>query len=572
MCLCTRFHYYLRFNHDFTNVNNAFDEKLRAIPGVAFQTGNTSGLFSITPTISGSTVSYAFKDEKTPTKWYGSYNCGGTIYQFTNDSEYSVMNKVLVSDVSSDSFNRYRTVALVLNITSKTLSFKLTTDAAADDYCLQIYLGDRNVTPFYAPDFITSNKSTSATDTGLASPRVPADAAAVGRFLTWPSNSFVQGNRSEGAVIQINSTISGTDVVYTMEDIGVGLWYLSFVAGGLPYQITNDDEYSATRLVLFAGDSISAKTYNYVCVAIDKAALTISLKLSTELTVNDAVLAVFFRGKNVTPYSTPCVSNIRYDDQTLLDEAQKDYLKRGLYKIFKKVGCIGDSWTAGYIRTTGGVVYGSSPDYAWPFYMNSTGIEWVNGGYSGASAHTYLLGTTPSNGPGYQAIEAAGMCQAYMIGLGINDSNTTLESHIPLGTASDILDDTKNTFYSWYSRIVAWALNLNPDAFAFCMTMYPGLSGAVDLTDRYAPYNTAIRDIVAYFQSEEGEDNERVRLLELADRDDLFAAFGRDYDISNNHHGCVGWEMISECLKVVLGDEIVANPNLYHDVRNIPKT
>ena len=333
-------------------------------------------------------------------------------------------------------------------------------------------------------------------------------------------------------------------------------------------QITNDpNDASRTIFSTLTLGTVEAPANRYQHVAFTiRRDNQLYLKKAADLDYDDYIIALFFNGKDVTPWNeTLFVERNNAEAESAIDIA----LTKNLYRIFKKVGCVGDSWTAGYLQTSQGV-YGSRPIYSWVEYMKNFDNDWINGGYSGASANTYLSGTTPSNGPGYAAIQAAGRCQAYTVALGINDSNTDLETHIPVGSSSDI-GTNNNTFYGWYSKIIDTLRTINNKAFVFCFTMYPGLNnGTTDLTSRYEPYNEAIRTIVAYYQDSQGYATDRVRLVDLEHRDDLFAIYGRGYDLNGNHKGCVGWEMLAEQLKIALGDEIRQHPDIFHDIVTIP--
>lgn len=520
--------------------------------GQALQTtpaSKSTEVLKVTSVLSGSNRVYTLADNKSSETWYASFACKGINYQTTNNPSYTTTYLVPLAALSSASINRYKLVCLCINILSKSFVFKEAQDITIYDYVLQMYTDGRNVTPWYSSAF--------------------ADSGIVADAMKPILGIAVQGTRglTEKELLSLSTSVSGSDMTYTISDAKAGTtWYMNLLVNGTSRQVTNNT--SDTSRTIFSELTLTASRYHLIALTIRRPDFDFALKDASNLDLNDYVIALFFNGENVTPWSEtlfvqPSVAFGHY-------VTKPDFLTRNLYKIFKKVGCIGDSWTAGYLDS-GAHIYGRSDGYAWTDYMDSPNAEWVNGGYSGAMTSTYLTDEISSNGGGHLAIENAGQCQAYVIGLGFNDSRPVAVGGLTLGTPSDIGDATKDTFYSWYSRIVEWAINLNEDAFIFCQTMYPPLNnGVTDFTSRLTPYNTAIRDIVDYYQTT--ENNDKVRLLDLEKRADLYAALGRGWDVNGSHHGCVGYEFLAECLKSVLGDELAANPELYHNIREIPYT
>ena len=519
--------------------------------GCAIQTSpanESTEVMAITSTLNSSNRTYSLADNKSGTTWYASFSCKGINWQTSNNSSYSTTYLIPFEAITSSAINRYKTVCLCINVLSKAFVFKEMQDLTVNDYVVQMFTDGKNVTPWYSPAFVGAGY--------IADAMKPLLGIAV------------QGIRSfnENHIFKVTATVSGSSMTYKISDAKPSTkWYQNLLINGTSRQITNDTD-DATRSVFTELTLSSVSRYNLIAFTIRRPEFTFALKNVINLDLNDYIIALFFNGENVTPWSETLFEKTSVAFEHLTPKVE--YLTRNLYKIFKKVGCIGDSWTAGYLDS-GAHIYGRSDGYAWTDYMDSPNAEWVNGGYSGAMTSTYLTDEISSNGGGHLAIENAGQCQAYIIGLGFNDSRPVESGGLTLGTSSDIGDTSKNTFYSWYSRIVEWAIGLNGDAFIFCQTMYPPLNnGVTDFASRFAPYNEAIREIVAYYQ----EDNDRIRLLDLEKRSDLYASLGRGWDVNGRHHGCVGYEFLAECLKSVLGEELANNPALYHDVREIPYT
>lgn len=228
-------------------------------------------------------------------------------------------------------------------------------------------------------------------------------------------------------------------------------------------------------------------------------------------------------------------------------------------KIFKRVGCIGDSYTEGYIK------YGSGsavhlPAYAWPHYMEAlTGNIWTNFGVSGSSSKSWMQGGTYSKLSDVQA--AGNKCQAYVIGLMLNDSTTNSPNYVAVGTSADIGTDA-NSYYAYYYKLIATVHAVNADAPIFCNT-------CPQTASRLTAYNQAVRDIVAYCKQQ----NMPVYLCDLAGT----KYFTKQYyanpifttDYLNSHYSTIGYEMMAECYLRVLSDIIIENVTDFQGVHLI---
>ena len=160
-----------------------------------------------------------------------------------------------------------------------------------------------------------------------------------------------------------------------------------------------------------------------------------------------------------------------------------------LYRSLLKVGAIGDSLASGECAyKLGGVdrlvdIY----KHSWPQYMaRMSGNAYINFSKGGMNTRTWL-----TNEKGYPlASQSENICDAYIIGLGVNDANNLGLEY--LGTSNDIdtSDYTNNedTFYGNYAGIIQRMQELQPKAKFFLLTM-------PRTTTLYQTFNEAIRDI-----------------------------------------------------------------------------
>lgn len=225
-------------------------------------------------------------------------------------------------------------------------------------------------------------------------------------------------------------------------------------------------------------------------------------------------------------------------------------------KSFKRVGCIGDSYMAGYI-VVGSDTPADYPEYSWPHYMEQlTGNTWSNYGYSGSSTKSWMNG-----GANLALVQSAGeQCQAYIIGLGINDSSGSHPNHVDLGTAADI-GTNADSYYAYYYKLVQALEAVNSDAPIFCTTL-PKSGSTI------AGYNTAVRDIVTYCQG----NNEPVYLLDLAGDYNNVQYFKNPIlssDAENGHYTSIGYEYMAECMYKVISDCINANNADFKSIHKI---
>ena len=222
-------------------------------------------------------------------------------------------------------------------------------------------------------------------------------------------------------------------------------------------------------------------------------------------------------------------------------------LNRTTANIFKRVVCVGDSYTEGWINIgSGGAAY---KPYSWVNYMSQrTGNDWVNCGVSGATTQTWL------SGRGLTEAQAAGRAQAYVIGLMINDADTGL----PVGTIADIESETPTTYYGCLAKIIRELNAISPQAKIFVNTCPKSWASM-------PPYQQAVRDVVSAY-----ENTYPVHLIDLKARQDLYSAPSFTSDATYAHYTAIGYEQMAEIYEYVLSDYINTHVSAFQNVHEIP--
>jgi len=140
----------------------------------------------------------------------------------------------------------------------------------------------------------------------------------------------------------------------------------------------------------------------------------------------------------------------------------------GLTSILMNVCAIGDSLSSGeteLLHKDGNRSYYDKYEYSWGQFMaRDSGIKVTNLSHGGQTAINLL--DEDKNGAGYFTEKYK--ANAYIIALGVND---LFGLNQEIGEASDMNDDTKNTFAHYYGTIIKKMKELEPNARFFFVTM-----------------------------------------------------------------------------------------------------
>lgn len=219
---------------------------------------------------------------------------------------------------------------------------------------------------------------------------------------------------------------------------------------------------------------------------------------------------------------------------------------------FKKFGVIGDSLSVGHMNTANGTAYPRNIYYSWPQYLarylSNTAL---NFGFSGATCKTWYTDATH----GYVELsEPNNLCQCYIVGIGVNDTEST-------GSISDIdwSDRTNNadTFYGNYAKILQAINEKAPNAIIFTLTIpYPRIDNAK---------NNAIREI---------SNNENLNNVVLVDLAQNYNSYFTNENVSNfinqSHYTASGYSNISKSMNTILNNVMRNNADKFIDIFTIP--
>lgn len=164
----------------------------------------------------------------------------------------------------------------------------------------------------------------------------------------------------------------------------------------------------------------------------------------------------------------------------------------GFTGIFRSICCIGDSLSSGEFESldaNGSVGYHDMFEFSWgQFIARDTGAAVYNFSRGGMTAKEYIESFAEANG----FWDTDKLCRCYIVALGVND---LFGLNQEVGTVSDMNPDEngnyKDTFASYYGRLVKRIKDMNPDAYFFFMSM-PEYGDGGDRGERLTPRSFTI--------------------------------------------------------------------------------
>ena len=169
----------------------------------------------------------------------------------------------------------------------------------------------------------------------------------------------------------------------------------------------------------------------------------------------------------------------------------------GFARVFRTIGCVGDSLSSGEYESSdgnGNQGYHDYYEYSWGQFMaRNAGINVYNFSRGGMTAKWFM----DSFGDSCGIWTDEKKCQAYIIALGVNDLKS-----IALGSVDDIdREDYKNnkpTFAGYYAQIISRLKTVQPDAKFFLLTMPKGDRKEVE------PHAALLCDMAKIFENTYG--------------------------------------------------------------------
>ena len=279
---------------------------------------------------------------------------------------------------------------------------------------------------------------------------------------------------------------------------------------GGAFVITSNDADAVknpNKVILFKQDISYVSNSGFVALAGDLKESSMKLEPLYEAYINDHyIFAVMYESRIFTGPNQELFDELDNFNDFIRGEIERDIIdyignaniidseqRRNLLSSFRSIGVIGDSLSVGYLKNTETeLASGRNLYYSWPQYMaRKTGQHVINIGASGYNVKTWM--NSAQYGWGVFSNED-NYCQAYIIGLGVNDASDS-DRGITLGSISDVnlSDYTLNgdTYYGGYAKIIQRGRTIRPNSIFFCLTNPTPSTKAMS-------YNQAIRDVVEY--------------------------------------------------------------------------
>lgn len=257
---------------------------------------------------------------------------------------------------------------------------------------------------------------------------------------------------------------------------------------------------------------------------------------------------------NTDCYVSICSNIIYFRDLIITKDNVTNEYNNEMFSSFIKVGVIGDSLASGEsIANNGGTKqYIDNYDYSWGQFMaRNHGMKCINFSKGGATTRSWLR--TDNDWGLSKLLNDDNKCNAYIIGLGINDPS------IPnyLGSINDInLNDftqNEDTFYGNYAKIIGYIKQVQPKAKIFMLTMPPD----------YGDYLTAIRNIANLYEND-------VYLIDL--NKDYYDEYTTGFIINNKrngHYNAIAYNYMGELLYKALTNYMIKNSDKFNQIEFI---
>ncbi len=223
----------------------------------------------------------------------------------------------------------------------------------------------------------------------------------------------------------------------------------------------------------------------------------------------------------------------------------------GFARVFRTIGCVGDSLSSGEYESSdgnGNQGYHDYYEYSWGQFMaRNAGINVYNFSRGGMTAKWFM----DSFGDSCGIWTDEKKCQAYIIALGVNDLKS-----IALGSVDDIdREDYKNnkpTFAGYYAQIISRLKTVQPDAKFFLLTMPKGDRKEVE------PHAALLCDMAKIF--------ENTYVIELNKYSPDFGDPGIKRFFCGGHMNAAGYILMSQMITSYIDYIVRHNPEDFSQV------
>lgn len=318
---------------------------------------------------------------------------------------------------------------------------------------------------------------------------------------------------------------------------------------------SNSQYFYSNPILLNSGDEIFIKCYGTTSVSILTQCDSSGNNRTSILSPSQTGIAEYHYTADDSIYVI--VSAALYDFEYCFILKNKEDLfsiKKNLLDCFLKVGCIGDSLASGEssYKDNGVSKLIDLYDYSWGQYLaRMTGNTYYNFSKGGLTAKTWLSDPKGAS----LAFDGNHECEAYIIGLGVNDRNSGSEY---IGESSDInlSDYTQNadTFYGNYGKIIQMIKENQPKAKIFVFN--------IPLSDENSLlYNQAIEYMPTIFDD--------VYLIDLYENINIFTKGFLQAQKRNGHYNATGYKFIAEVFYSLINEFMSTNESEFRQIEFI---
>lgn len=361
----------------------------------------------------------------------------------------------------------------------------------------------------------------------------------------WTDNGYIRAR--DGKVITPHNYLAYTDIIPCEAIEGETIRIIASGMGVSGIAFYNSDTITDAGTFISGVETISDSFYSVSVFDVVVPKYAKSFRFSSGINVKNMSKVYIIKVGLYDLYNT-FANNTK---ETNIHIDNHDYL----IQCFRKIGVVGDSLASGEVcsnnsSSTNHDMY----EHSWLQYMaRYYGFTGINFSRGGLSTTTWL--TSPYGLP--LAQKDGNECQCYIIGLGANDMNYDIDTH--LGTSADVGTDA-NTFYGNYSRIISELKAIQPKAKFFVITM----SWLYTENKTYKDYCLQINEAIRYI----AENTENCYLIDL-ENDDFYYTADVKGNMRSGHYNAIGYNMMGMHLAKIIGNYMYDHQDEFRQVEFI---